>query len=1825
MSNSSPEPTSERPNQIQKILRKVRHPNKKTIIGTTIAIATLSVGAYWGIQALVRYKLPPFLEAQLSKTLNRPVEIGEVESFSLNGIEFDSAAVPATASDPDKVTIDGIKVGFNLLPLIFRRTLPVDITLVKPKIYVEQAKDGSWINLNLPENQDNRELPIDLDITANIEEGEATAVPTGKSPIEVKLDGSGGYNTANNNLVEYDFDAAIAKAKATIQGNTVIDTGKTDTKLLIDDLALADLTSLIPNSPVNLGSGILNANLDVNIPSFKEINAANINGMVSLSNLQGQVEPLNQPTTAESQLRFNGKTANVQETQATLGDIVAQVKGALNWEKGYDLSLNILPVSLNSIEKIIPTEIPVNLAGEVQAELQLTGAIKEPQLTGTINNTRPISVEKTQFKEIKANFSGDLEQFVLQNLRIIPSAGGKITGEGLVATRIKQSLDNNQAVDINKMPLAFTWQAKLPTESLAKPYYRFPDQVTVGTLKAQGRVGGTINHPDVSLQWQIPEAATRGQVISGEGKAFLQDQNLLLRDTTINVGEGTILVRGNGNLDNKNWQTAIAADSILLNPFLSQLPTQGINLSEPIALEDANIILSGKLDNTALNNLTGKANLNVNADGSNIDVNSNLNAGQISATATTSAIALSKYLPNLPLPATIQSSRIDVTGKLEQLLSFADNPNLSSFKGTVDADVAVAEGIVQATAQLNNNRWQANINANNLNSDLLISQLSPNNNQIPSLDNLDANIDLAGSINPLLKQETYFPIAANRVTVQSGQQYLDATGNLTLANITNNKKPDIANANLNVNTNIDFDSLPIDEFLVQAANNNQLLAEQVNVRGKANFVGKLQGKNLLSAPTAPGNLSLIGDLQLTNFAFNDVQFEPVLSGDVIAKPAERISLNLRGNQDVIAAVVEPCTASRCRFPYLPTRVELRQGENTAQPVIAEGIRQGDNFSLDILNFPLALLNLAPGKPLGIQGALGGDVTGNIDANLFTLATTGNIEVEKPAVGYIAADKFVADFAYDRDRNFAQVATASLDLKNSQYNFQGGLDLNSGQIQGKLNIPQAYIQDILTTFRWFKLEDLARLFQTPGYAQANAIQPKSINTVNESIAIKLNLLRQIEARIQAIAAARQAGEVPTDLDIRGKFTGDILLGGTITQPEVDFLVQGNNWQWQPQPSFVNIVEPLGLVTEQTQFIAIDGLQLQGQYENSAVNLETAKVQLEDTILSLAGKLSPNQQDANFQIQNLTLDTIARFVNIPVDVAGTINTQGTITGSLTQPQLQGEVTFTNGAYNGFALPTTIVGNYDYNGEQLQFQTTAPESILVNASIPYPIEPGKSDRVYADVKLGKEAFPLLGAFTQNQLTWIGGEGEAELQANARIDLNRTTPLYALAADGFVNLNDATLQLAAFAEPINVTGKVNLKDQLLTVETLNGTFANKDLSVIGSLPILYPVAGLENPLTVNLPPGKISVEKLYRGKLQGQVIVTGAALTPIIGGEVSLEDGQAFIPENNTTTQQSTSNTTTPVRQNTSSSSQASTFITKLQDFKVNLKDFAIEQNPLYEVNLAGNLTLNGEYPSLDNLRPQGRLFVTRADVDWFSSNFTLVRSRENTIVFNPEEGILNPYLDIQLATEVSDLNNIRQLEANANEISDPISQIGRSELIRATLSIDGEAQEILPTLGKDPSTFCPPRINEPIANEEPEYTQNELNKVATCVNVAALESGGDRQLLNSPAIELTSTPPRSQGEIVNLLGNQFLSLAEQLQNSNQEELLNFGVTQFVIAPIQRRLFYRAEDFVVGIGKQVGLDYLRVYPYFEGIYELNRASSVRATYDYLLQEIRFEYQQRF
>jgi hypothetical protein len=140
--------------------------------------------------------------------------------------------------------------------------------------------------------------------------------------------------------------------------------------------------------------------------------------------------------------------------------------------------------------------------------------------------------------------------------------------------------------------------------------------------------------------------------------------------------------------------------------------------------------------------------------------------------------------------------------------------------------------------------------------------------------------------------------------------------------------------------------------------------------------------------------------------------------------------------------------------------------------------------------------------------------------------------------------------------------------------------------------------------------------------------------------------------------------------------------------------------------------------------------------------------------------------------------------------------------------------------------------------------------------------------------------------------------------------------------------------------------------------------------------------------------------------------------------------------------------------------------------------------------------------------------------------------------------------------------------------------------------------------------------------DYTREELDKLATCIRTIALARGADQQLLYSPMIQLTSSPPRSEGEIVRLLGDQVLSFFDQLQDKNTEQLIQYGVVQLVIPTLAQNILYDVENT---LGNAIGATDFNILPNLESVYRVDKKAFVRFSYDYTYNEFTIRYETRF
>ncbi|MGK7955561.1 MAG: heme utilization protein, partial [Crocosphaera sp.] len=1473
MTNIPPHPPPDPPENSSSVLTKlINFLKKPSTLITGGVLLSLGVATYGGVNYFVYQKLSPLLSQELSKALQREVRVGEVESFSFNHIRIGRTSIPTTETDPDRVDLEGLKVALNPLPLLIGQPLDVDITVDNPNVYIEQNPSGKWL-----EFQDHVELeeipelnlPIDIDADIELNNAQVAVLPNGfKELVQVDAGGTAGYTYRSNEdqEVNYDLDVTLLSSAIKVKGETNIKSFQTQAELMISQLALPELAALIPDLPVTLKSGLIESNLNINVPSLDGIEGTEGNGNFQLSNIEAGLKPLKVPIKLDLGLNFVGKNVNFQESRLSLGEFITDIEGSINWQDGYNIDVNINPFLLRNISEILAIKLPVNLAGEIEGKIRLTGEIKNPLLTGTINNSKPLLIERTRIEELKTVFQANLNQINLKEFQVSPTAGGNITAAGKVDLGILKALEEDKEINWQKMPVAIGFEANLPGDKLAQPYYQSPQNVSIGTLTAQGQIGGTLGEPKGKIEWSAPGIIkVSGEDISGKGSILLGGKDILIRDTILTSAQGTINVQGLGNIEKKQWQTLITANRFSLNPFVN-LACSFITCppeisSQAVTLTNGNINVTGKLDDFSLNSIQSQGNLqlsvgqgaialetalsqgtitartavsglpvdpyipnltvpvqlsrsNINLSGSLSDIfkegqlninrlnvngnaqllvngspiNTNIEVGNgiLTTIAQVGTIALNPIIPNLPVQSTLVSSDLVLTGNLNSLLSSLGNtPDISSFRGnanvqltvdgspvevvgnlgsgqvrgvvdlstlslndivpnlpvdaqlvdgqaivssnilpllstqpdlstaqaTVNLQLATADGTIDTLTRLQNNQWITEVTASNLKPNVILAQIAP---QVPRLDieDINAKISLSGSISSLFDETAILPINANNITVVADGQSLNARGNILVSNPLT--APD-ANVNLSVDATSTLDDLPLTQLISIIPVQRDFLPEELKLQGVGTFEGTLIGQNLLTAPTIPGNISLTGDLTVRNLIFNDRPFEPLLTGKVNATLGQTIALDLRGKQDVIAASLQPCTRDDCLVPYLPVAFELRQQAGDLAPIAVKGKLQGESLVAKIEQFPLDIFKIAPGGNFGIPGFVSGEVQTEVVINPYTLEGRGRLVIAKPSIGFVEANELTADVLYQD--NIARLQNATLSLGQSLYAVQGSLNLESGDITGRLNIEEGRLQDLFIALKLSTVERLLDILQIKpiDYQNAAAIPPQSVGDANGKIADQVNLLAVIDQKIRELADAREKGGFPTQIDLRGDFNTDIVLGGTIYKPNLSIALSGKNWEWHPQASYPDIIEPLGLVIRDESFIPINQVTLNADLTNNVLTINPAIIQISRTQLGLEGTFSLQKIAANWQVNYLSLATINNFIKVPLDATGALNASGTISGNPFKPQLEGQFALVDTTFQSRPFNANLAGQFSYEGQR--FQLATDEKSLIFAAIDVP----------------------------------------------------------------------------------------------------------------------------------------------------------------------------------------------------------------------------------------------------------------------------------------------------------------------------------------------------------------------------------------------------------------------------------------------------------------------------------------------------------------------------
>ncbi|MFN7657806.1 MAG: hypothetical protein ACK5P3_06620, partial [Dolichospermum sp.] len=131
------------------------------VLGAVLVLGIIA--GVWRLRNFVYTDLVPLVTQNLNNTLNRPVKLGAVKSFSLTGVSFAASEIPITDTDSDKVNTKAVEVGFDLWQLVINRNLRLDVTLINPDIYIEQDSQGRWLTTIITPPTGKALIQTDLD------------------------------------------------------------------------------------------------------------------------------------------------------------------------------------------------------------------------------------------------------------------------------------------------------------------------------------------------------------------------------------------------------------------------------------------------------------------------------------------------------------------------------------------------------------------------------------------------------------------------------------------------------------------------------------------------------------------------------------------------------------------------------------------------------------------------------------------------------------------------------------------------------------------------------------------------------------------------------------------------------------------------------------------------------------------------------------------------------------------------------------------------------------------------------------------------------------------------------------------------------------------------------------------------------------------------------------------------------------------------------------------------------------------------------------------------------------------------------------------------------------------------------------------------------------------------------------------------------------------------------------------------------------------------------------------------------------------------------
>ncbi|AFZ37875.1 protein of unknown function DUF490 [Stanieria cyanosphaera PCC 7437] len=1768
---------------------KIDHPSPaqsrkwlKLVVGVGIfLLASTGVSLTYGWWLISR-KLIPLVEQEVGDYLHRPIEIGQLESLSLSSARFGESIIPATENNPDTVSVEAVKVDWKSLTSLLKQRLALDLTLVKPDIYIEQDEKGTWTPTNFG-TASSSEQGFKVDVQRVIlQQADLTLVARNKETKQLQPQVQGQINQGviqiltDQDLIKFDVEGKLNQGGSFDvigEGNT--ETDIIDLNVIGKELAGTEIGNLLA-LPLGIEAGTVDGEIGVKLSNDP---LPYLTGTAKLNQATVQIPELVKPfVDSNGELHFQGSEVTFDRVKTNFGEVTGVVNGSLDFnEPGeYQLTAKTDPVEAQKVIEALELEPPpIPIKGKIAGNIAIKGSLLNPVTSFAIATTTPSRIDRVDFDKITANLDLIGNNLYVRSFQGNPKIGGVVQGNGTIELAGKQNLIFDVAA--NNIPgtkLARSYNNDLPVNignmaGNARFLAQANDLATLRVVNGEGNFAlgnGTVEVNNLNYgagQWRSQLQANgvefgslpigkdsaptlaKGLVdgvfeVSGKNNAVEIDRILATGKANLTTVGGTIAIP-EIDLNNGNWQAALNTENLRLQRLFPEVPSEfNDNLS-------GNFLLTGKVESKPNTEtiIDGFGDLTL-AQG-NVKVNKlEIRGNNWNALAQATNLQLKELNSETPEQfAGLVNGNFQVAGTV-------DNITPEGIKAKGDASLTLPEGVFDLNnLAIADGRFQTLVIPQGVDLSLFAD---PNSDELELNGQLGGELNVTGNVNnisptavvakgnlsfsqgiDLLEQPFSAAITwdGRRLDVlQAKGDGLDATGYLELDKSFFSDIPDklaaVTDFNFDVNQAQWIDVNKIRLTLPSWATN-------LDYSGRVDFTGTIGG--------IPSAMEIEGDLLVRDFVVENLIFDPTLQGTVSVMPTEGARLAIDNGQQ----------ASRGNNQ---DKIELVLGENFLpesfllqhQQLDVVGTGTGEIVQIQARDVPVELLKTVAVKnpdfnipeQVALQ-PLTGTLSGEFITNLNTLATSGeNIVITNPILGRIKGDRLTGNFDY-ANGNFA-LENVRFQQRESTYQIAGNViqQPDDFAFKGDITVEQGQIQDVLIALEIFELTDLTKGWGDRNYGLTKDLYqpplpsapqpPESLFTVGTPKATIFQQLQKL-AEIQAKLNSAQQNEqdqffVPELKTLTGKFDGKLSFNGSLNQGiTADFDFQGGQWQWG-------------------QFTA-ERIIANGNLQDGILTLLPVSIQSDNSLIAFSGSFGGETQSGQLRLLDVPVSLIEKFVNLPPDLVfgGNINASATLAGSQANPQARGEINVNDATINQTSIQSTQ-GSFSYNDSRLNFfasSVVAPNAdpLTITGSIPYQLPFSKtipdSDRLNLQLNVTDEGLALLNILSRGEVNWIDGEGEVSLDISGNFDQAKNRPTK-LVAKGKASVNQGKIAVRSLPDAYltQVNGKINFNFDRIQVESFQGNFGGGKISAMGTLPLTQNQTQ-KNPLTINLNNLIVDLKGLYEGAVAGQLKILGTAVEPDLTGNLTLTNGSILIADTTTTAENATI-----VEDNSIAA------LTEYKNLQIQLgKNIQIIQPPISNFTATGKITINGTF---NFPLPEGTIALKRGQVNLFTTQLSLAGGYPNTARFSRNNG-LDPYLDVRLV---------------------------------------GSAVE----------TTRSPIPNDPLSAEINDIPASSFGTLET-VRISARVKGLASQLTNS--IELTSSPPRSQTEILALLGGSFVdtlgrgdstlglaNLAGSALFGSFNTVLSdaFGLSEFRLFPTQIIDQKREGDRIIGLAGEAAID---------------------------------------